>query len=199
METSYQEFSRFADNNRKQILFKIIKNKRGKGKIKTIKKINKKAQTEQIFFYIFAIIVTAVILFLGMKAIGYTKTIGSQVDLARFITDVNNGAQKNFDLGTGSLTKIDLYNPLGTKIICFLNPKENIDFSIIKDSKLQQEISSLSKLKDSNMYIGVENELKAYNIENVKAKNGIQCKQEPFSGLSLIFENKGLYSEVEIK
>lgn len=159
----------------------------------------KKGQTEQIFFYIFAIIVTAVILFLGMKAIGYTKTIGSQVELTNFITDIKSGAEKNFNLGLGSRTKTSLITLPNTNIICFLNPDETIDFSTIKNSKSRQIISKIYKLQDSNMYISIDNKFENYNIKNIKVKNGIQCKEEPFQGFTLLFENKGSYSELEIE
>lgn len=160
--------------------------------------MNKKAQTEQIFQYIFVLVVTAAVIFIGFKGVGYIKNTGQDVELANFYTDVKAGVERNYNLGELSKTDLDLLAPPNTRLICFLNPKEVDDFSVIKDQTLRTKISGLSNAKDDNLYISLKEKMVTYKIENMKAKDGIQCKQQP-GDLKLIFENKGAYTELEIK
>ncbi|MDD5650892.1 MAG: hypothetical protein PHF86_10835, partial [Candidatus Nanoarchaeia archaeon] len=68
----------------------------------------------------------------------------------------------------------------------------------IKDPILQKKISLLIKSKEENLYLVINSEITAYKINNMKSKNNIQCKSNP-SSLHLVFENKGDYTELEIK
>lgn len=161
--------------------------------------MNKRGQMQQVFFYIFAIIVTALILFLGIKGIYYVKTTGSEVEITNFITDIKSATQKNYNLGFGSVTSKELFTPSELTLVCFLDPEKRIDFSVISDPALKQKISLLSEQKDENVYINLQakdNPLRSYKINNLKPKNDIQCIENPTDSIVLIFENKGKYAEV---
>ena len=134
---------------------------------------------------------------LGIKAISNIKDLGGQVELTNFKTSIINGVEKNYNFGLHSLTGADLLAPPNTDLICFVSDADN--FNIIQNPKLRTTISSLSKLEDYNLYIDINGDLKGFTIEHMKAKNNIQCKQGSVENIKLAFENKGLYSEIEIK
>lgn len=161
--------------------------------------MNKRGQTEQIFVYIFAIIVTALILYFGIKGIIYIIHIGGGVETANFITDIKSAAQKNYDLGYTSRTSKELLVPKNLETICFINPDEKPDLSIIQNQNTKNAISIMTKTKEENLYFNIKGgRIEPILIEHLKAKNGIQCKQGLFDRISLVFENKGNFAEVEI-
>ena len=162
--------------------------------------MNKRGQIEQVFFYIFAIIVTAFILFLGIKGISYVMSTGSRVEIANFETDINSQTKINFNLNTGSITEKEIFAPTNLDVICFVDPGTT-DFSIIKNSVVGQKISGLVKtgVKDENVYFSIKQNINSFKVENIKTKNGIQCKENPGGRVILHMENKGSYTEVSLK
>lgn len=156
---------------------------------------------EQVFFYIFAIIVTAVILFLGIKAVGYLLETGSGVETANFKLDINSQIKKNFDLNTGSLTQEKIYAPANLDVVCFIDPSEDMDFNLIKDPAIRQKISGLAKsgVKDENVYFSIKKQLDSFKVDNMKPKNNIQCKENPGGQIIIQMENKGSYTEITLK
>ncbi|MDD5649920.1 MAG: hypothetical protein PHF86_05785 [Candidatus Nanoarchaeia archaeon] len=98
-------------------------------------------------------VVTAAILFLGFKGIGYIKDTGNSVELANFVTNVRNNVEKNFNLGELSLTEANLAAPSQTVLVCFLDSSTNPNLSVIKDPILQKKISLLIKSKEENLYL----------------------------------------------
>ena len=107
--------------------------------------MNKRGQIQQVFFYIFAIIVTAFILFLGIRGIYYLMETGSGVETANFKININSQIKTNHNYNLGSVTEEDIFTPANLDIICFIDPDVNLDFSIIKDNIVRQKISGLVK------------------------------------------------------
>lgn len=156
---------------------------------------------EQLFVYIFAIIVTAAILFLGIKAVGYLMNTGSSVEITNFELDIASQIKKNFDLNTLSLTQAKIYAPSNLDIVCFIDPGANLDFGSIQNSVVRQKISGLVKsgAKDENVYFSIKKQVDSFKVDNMKPKNNIQCKENPNGQITLQMENKGSYTEVSLK
>ena len=163
--------------------------------------MSKRGQMEQVFFYIFAIIVTAVILFLGIKAVGYLLETGSGVETANFKLDINSHIKKNFDLNQISLTQEKIYTPSTMDVVCFIDPSVDLDFNLIKNSLVRQKISGLVKsgAKDENVYFSIKKQVDSFEVDNMKPKNNIQCKENPGGQITLQMENKGSYTEITLK
>jgi len=163
--------------------------------------MNKRGQIQQVFFYIFAIIVTAFILFLGIRGIYYLMETGSSVETVNFRININSQIKTNYNYNIGSVTEEDIFTPANLDVICFIDPDANPDFSIIKDSSIRQKISGLVKtgVKDENVYFSIKKEIDSFKVENMKAKNGIQCRENPGSRIVMHMENKGSYTEASLK
>ena len=162
--------------------------------------MNKRGQVEQVFFYIFAIIVTAFIIFLGVKGVSYVITMASNVELVNFEKDINSQTKGNYDLNAGSITEKQIFVPTNLDVVCFVD-QGITDFSMIKNNIVEQKISGLVKtgVKDENVYFSIKQNIISFKVENIKAKNGIQCKENPGNSIIIHMENKGSYTEVSLK
>lgn len=84
--------------------------------------MNKKAMDQQIFTYIFAMIVLGLILFFGIKMIKGVGDTASAVETIKFKTDIDNQVQKLYGYSPGSKDKLEVKGvPNGVKAVCFID------------------------------------------------------------------------------
>ena len=82
--------------------------------------MNKKAINNQIFVYIFAILVIGLILIFGIRTIGQVKIKGDQAEVVKFFNDVDAIVERVYDYDVGSSVTLDKIRVPGVvKRVCF--------------------------------------------------------------------------------
>ena len=84
--------------------------------------MNKKAVDQQIFVYIFAMLVIALTIFFGIKVILGVNETAKGVETAVFKSEVDNIVQKFYTYSPGSKAKLEVKGvPAGIKAVCFID------------------------------------------------------------------------------
>ena len=151
---------------------------------------------EQPFIFIFAIIVMAFILIFGFYAVKRFSVFGEDVQIATFVQDLDNEAQKYFYYSLGSSNNIDLRIPNKIKCVCISNPGSAIVESELEkcnDPLLKEIISGSEK----NVFISPIKDFKInrYEIKNLKAIQNPLCI-ETNGNFKAVLETKKDYVEI---
>ena len=78
--------------------------------------MNKKAITQQVFIYIFIMLVVALILIFGVKLIKQTTDLGKSVDISVFKKDLDNSVQQIYTYSARSSQNLIIKNiPISLK------------------------------------------------------------------------------------
>ena len=159
----------------------------------------KRGQLEQPFVYIFALVVAALVIFLGYFLINGLLKTGKQVETIRFANDLKNEINSIYDFSPGTNSNYKSNVPAGIKGICFIDVSnanvEDINYDDIKDI--------VGVLKDTgsdkNMFYSASAQVKQpdpIKIDKLKPKNNLVCKSTSRGILELDIENKGSFVEV---
>ncbi len=109
----------------------------------------KKGLSTQIFIFIFALIMIALVLGFGIKSLGTVKNTADKVELLTFITNLDEGIQEYYAFDVGSNKRVQLLLPNQVKEVCFVNPKEPLTTT----HKNQDFLFFLKNNKKDNLYI----------------------------------------------
>ncbi|MDD5133698.1 MAG: hypothetical protein PHD81_00950 [Candidatus Nanoarchaeia archaeon] len=154
----------------------------------------KKAQTEQIFVFIFAMVVIAALIFLGLKLIKSTTCTADRVELANAMTNINKYINIAYNMAPGSVIQRQLAIPKSLKFFCFIDP-ENPDYEKIKDTTVKNIIQSRIEAGDkSNFYWQMGGKCPAQPLQKTydKLKISKTLYLTPDSGtITIKLENKG--------
>jgi hypothetical protein len=143
----------------------------------------------QIFVYILALIIVAMILLFGYKAISNMQKRGEQVVLIQFKTQLKNDVERlSSDYGSVRIGKYKL--PSGFDEICFVdlknvNPSDIMNHPIIKDSVesgVKENIFLLGKSNFDSIYVE-DLELSSYPY--------FSCISSKIGSVELRIEGKG--------
>ncbi|MFA5175642.1 MAG: hypothetical protein WC413_00060 [Candidatus Nanoarchaeia archaeon] len=159
----------------------------------------KKGQTEQIFIYIFAIVVIAVLIFLGLKFLGYITATSDKVEFANTLTAIQKHINVAYNLAPGSVIQRQIAIPKSTKFICFIDT-DNVDYSKITDSTakniIQMRINSGEK---DNFYYQLNvkgsNNVDQRIFEKLKISKTLYLTPEAGT-ITIKLENKGDYVDI---
>ena len=143
--------------------------------------MNKGQFVGQIFIYVLAVIITAIVLGYGYKAVVTFKEKSDQVSYIQFKTNLQNDIESiTSDFGT---VEIKLYSiPLNFKEVCFvknypsLKTLSNTEHPIIEDSvnsKVEKNVFLVENIAKDSFYAGkidVEKDLYCINTANGKLR-----------------------------
>ncbi len=155
----------------------------------------KKAQTQQIFIFLFIGIVVSLTIVFGYKYIKNITKQGEELSLTLFQEDLQtkiNAVAQNY--GEVDIVKLEL--PKKYEIICF------VDESYINGEELNSDYplidSSVNSGVKDNVFIGKE--AKSFEASNLEIEQGILCIENTAGSLNLRIEglgNKAKISENE--
>lgn len=86
----------------------------------------KKGVAEQVFIYIFALIVMALVLVFGFRSILDIKEKAELTEISKFISNLKDLINTYYNFDVGSSKEIKLNAPSKVNEICFVNPKQEI-------------------------------------------------------------------------
>lgn len=98
--------------------------------------MNKRGQTEQIFVYIFALVVAALIIGFGYYAITNLLNVGKQVETIKFKEDFEKEMKIYYSYAPGTNAYVRLSVPSGIKAVCFISEgsASKIQYADIKET-----------------------------------------------------------------
>ena len=100
----------------------------------------------QPFVYISALIIGALIIIFGARAIGDIDKERKNVELATFITSLRDNVNTYYNFDEGSLKKISLYLPDNVERVCFYNKDKIINADIEESFRKLLEIDTVNNV-----------------------------------------------------
>ena len=157
----------------------------------------------QPFIYIFAIVVAALIIIFGVKAVRDTLSIGEKVEINVLIENLDKEVSSCLNLDYGSSCSLDkLRFNSNIKEVCFVNIDQDIDYDGISDNTIKEiiRISVSSNENDNLFFIPVKGKelekVKGY-VPNLRSNENPLCARVVNSRVSLVLENKGNFVEIK--
>ncbi len=155
----------------------------------------KSAQTRQIFFYIFALIVMAFILYFGFLLIPKVTNLFCEVESGKLKTSLETEIGKVYHLGPESSRRLNIPSSCGLRQLCFVGNDPN--FRVIEDETSRRIIELRhNENPEENVFILTEDDVEPLKIENIDVKQGTLCILPQGNSLSFRAENKGDYVEI---
>jgi hypothetical protein len=160
----------------------------------------KKGQTQQIFVWIFVVVVAGLILFFGIRLLKQTSDLKDEVVVGKFFNDLDKKLEQYFFLDKGSNGRENFLLPNGVEWVCFVDGNfpdwRNYGFVDAEDRKLIEDLSNFG-----NVFVGpfglYENNRIKTEVD-LKLEDGVFCKRAS-GGLVLDLENEGVVEGVSIK
>lgn len=153
----------------------------------------KKGQIELAFRYIFGIIVLAVVIFFGFKAVNYLTSLGEQAELQTFKIDVQKKIDSVYSRTLMSNELAKLRTPKSIVGICF------IDFSKPREIVKYKDIEELAAEIQSNeikiFFSGKAEE--PLILSKVKLEKNPLCFSAAKGYVEFELENRGTYVQVK--
>lgn len=134
--------------------------------------MKKRGQMDQIFVYIFLVVVAGLILIFGYRGIQQVIHTGEDVEFVKFLTEFRKETDKYYYLAEGSMKKVSLRVGFGIKEVCFVGEDRDFDYE-------DEEVNALMKtLKDKNMFFVMKKgkeKIGAQKIEHLKPAGNLLC------------------------
>lgn len=149
----------------------------------------------QPFVYIFLLIVAALILFFGIRAIIGVVNTGSEVEYNRFVNEIEKVENKIYSDSFGSAMSLEKISvPKSISEICFINRDLEINLDLINDFELRKFINiSYSGFQDENLFFASD-KLRAIELNRVKIENiNPLCDNLNDGRIDIRLVNKGNY------
>ncbi|MFH1376364.1 MAG: hypothetical protein ABIH25_01890 [Candidatus Woesearchaeota archaeon] len=147
----------------------------------------------QPFVYIFLLIVAAIILFFGVKAIINVINTGQEVEYQRFVSDIEEVESKVYHDSFGSIMSLENINiPNSISEICIIDRNSEIDLSLVNNFNLREFINlSYSGFQDENVFFADE-KLRSKEFERIYIE-GLNplCDNLIDNKIDIRFTNKG--------
>ena len=161
----------------------------------------KKAQLQQIFIYIFALIVIGLVLYFGVRALTGTKKVATAVEIENFIRDVRSEYETILSLGPGSYEIKSIFAPSGITEICFTADQvsETNAINEASSASIGKEIYGFKQagsqdnvfIIDARGTVQRSFKLEKLDIDNSQAGNQIVCFRVAGGRFTIRFENAG--------
>ncbi len=175
--------------------------------------MKKKGQIlSQPFFYIFSIIVIAMILVFGIKMIKDTLNTACKVENANFMNELEKNIDLIYDASPGSsqqcaivksyglsTIKCEIQFPSGIKGICFVDLGEQLDKSKIPFLDLKERLQTLQGEDDSNVFFVAKNDkcdLNKQRLPKLKIKENFCIDSNTQKLAKIRLENIGRRVEI---
>ena len=97
-------------------------------------RLHKKGIEMQVFSFIFAIILIALILGYGTKSLMRLKSVGEDVDLGDFVFRMRDEVNTMYTFDAGSSKELMLFLPEKVERVCFYNSDKEVNLAGIDDT-----------------------------------------------------------------
>ena len=160
--------------------------------------MEKRGQTQEVFVWLFVLVVAASILFFGIKLIKKSEGLKDDVLAVKFFNDLDKKLKQYYFLDKGSSGQENFLLPGDVEEVCFINPKDLDD----EDLDDVEENKYFYQLKDfSNVFI-MPNTLyqeNRYNLTTIFAiDNNPECFGLANGVLTINLINEGVQKGVNI-
>ncbi|MFP4567925.1 MAG: hypothetical protein ACLFN8_03190 [Candidatus Woesearchaeota archaeon] len=154
---------------------------------------NKKAQIQQVFTYLMAILIIGAILLLGVRSIGNIQGKACDVDEVTFKRDLENLMSKHAN--TGNIGYEQIRVPCDYDYLCFTNHTQtNCAFNDIEELTAEQKqimVQECNVGTGNNVFITQGNTLTPlFSIENLQTKESF-CLEPKSNRYHMKFEGVG--------
>ncbi|MBI2508228.1 hypothetical protein HYV89_04720 [Candidatus Woesearchaeota archaeon] len=165
----------------------------------------KRGQTQEIFVWLFVLIVAAAILFFGIKLIKKSEGLKDEVLIVKLFNDIDKKLSQYYFLDKGSSGEERFLLPRNIEWVCFAK-KGAINFNYLsrphvggEDGKLMRDILGILD-EGTYVFVGPLNLYENNRFKlNIKIKTEVLCKEVVNGVLSLDLENKGVSDGIEVK
>ena len=160
--------------------------------------MNKNGQTEQIFVWIFVVVIAAAILIFGVKLIKQGDNLKDDVLIVKFFNDFQKKTEQFYFLDKGSSGETEFLLPPSAEYVCFVNNQGIVsypDHVIEKDRPIIGNFST-----NFNVFVGpldLFNENK-FNMTTKLKFNNPRCFNVN-GRLKISLENLGVKDGIEIE
>ncbi|MBI2105661.1 hypothetical protein HYT56_02370 [Candidatus Woesearchaeota archaeon] len=157
----------------------------------------KRGQTQEIFTWIFVIIVAVAILFFGIKLLKNTNELKDGVLVVKFFNDLDKKLSQYYFLDKGSSGEEKFLLPSNVEWICFVNPDSADSYPPYIEEKIL--INGLKGF--SNVFIGPFGlyEENRFNASTKLYLTDPVCKKISNGVLIINLENEGVKDGIAIK
>ena len=156
--------------------------------------MNKRGVSRQVFMWIFALIVIAIVLYFGVTSLTKLVNVGKTVDTLRFQKDVERDVSLLYGYAPGSNKEVSINAPVGVQGVCFIDFTRNI--GVIKYSQLKS-VRGLGVTPKNMFFASVQGKRsEPVKIEHLKPKTNPECIDVKHGKIQLMLENKGDHVEV---
>lgn len=151
----------------------------------------KKAQIlSQPIIFIFILVVSALVLFFGIRAVLNLQQRASLIELTTSVNDLKDITQQYYSFSEGSSTEITISFPADIKYICIGN-NQNIPDNVKKYDQYITEYIAASP--DYNLFVVPKQKISRFKIPNLKPITDPLCL---INQQKAILENKGTHVEI---
>jgi len=159
--------------------------------------MKKRGQTQEIFTWIFVIIVAVAILFFGIKLLKNTNELKDDVLIIKFFDDLDKKLKQYYFLDKGSSGEEKFLLPNNVEWVCFVNPD-----SSDKYPDFVEEENLINGLKEfSNVFVGPLGlyEENRFNVSTKLFLTNLVCKEVSSGALIINLENLGVRDGIGIR
>ncbi|MBS3150957.1 hypothetical protein J4443_01085 [Candidatus Woesearchaeota archaeon] len=158
----------------------------------------KRGQTQQIFVWLFVLIVATSILFFGIKLIKKTENLKDDVLVVNFFNDLDKKLSQYYYLDRGSSGEERFLLPGDARWVCFVNETGNFVEGNVPDN----DGGLVDKLKDfSDVFVGPLNlyEENRFNMSTkITLDNNPECFDVANGALTINLKNEGVVKGINI-
>lgn len=141
--------------------------------------------------FIFILVVSALILIFGIKAVLNLQERAETIQLITSIDNLKDTVETYYSFVEGSNKQIDISFPADIKYICIVDKSSTIPENIKKYDPYIEEYIQASP--EYNLFILPQSKVSRFKIPNLKPTQDPSCFLNP---LKAIIENKGTYVEI---
>jgi hypothetical protein len=159
----------------------------------------KRAQANQIFTWLIAAIMLALVVLFGFRAIMNMRTKGEQVRYLEFKNDLETNIETTTDYG--SERRVTLRVPGGYQQLCLINTEGGFpDHTLIDDPIISDSVESqvINNVKNENAFLVKDIADQAFYVGEIKIEenNGYLCIDVESGEVELRIEGFGRYAKV---
>ena len=157
--------------------------------------MEKRGQTQEIFVWLFVLVVAASILFFGIKLIKKSSDLKDDVLVVKFFNDLDKKLKQYYFLDKGSSGQEKFLLPSDVKEVCFINSEKTIsagnnyfdqlkDFSnvFILPNTLYQEnrynLTTIFSIDNNPECFGLANGVLTINLVNEGVQKGVNITKK---------------------
>lgn len=158
--------------------------------------MRKKAQAQQIFTWIIAIVMMSLLILFGYRSIVSLKDRGEQVKYLEFKNDLTSTFETTMDYG--SERRVSLSAPSGYNEVCFVSFEGGIDLGLMDDYPLIKDSVEfqLGKEVTENVFLVESVAENSFKVDNLRVDGNFLCIEVRSGKINFRVAGFGRYSEI---